>query len=41
MHGVRVTAPIPIEDGDEIRLGSVTFTFRTLQVPGSTDTMRA
>lgn len=41
VRGVRVTAPVPIEDGDEIRLGSVTFTFRTLRVPGSTDTMRA
>jgi DNA-binding winged helix-turn-helix (wHTH) protein len=40
VRGVRVTTPVPLEDGDEIRLGSITLFFRTLQDPGSTETMR-
>jgi DNA-binding winged helix-turn-helix (wHTH) protein len=40
VRGVRVTSPVRIEDGDEIRLGSITLRFRTLRDPGSTATMR-
>lgn len=34
----RVTAPRLLEDGDQVRLGSVVITFRVPQVPGPTET---
>lgn len=37
-RGARVEAPLPIADGDEIRLGSVPMTFRVFPLSGSTDT---
>jgi hypothetical protein len=30
---------VRIEDGDEVRLGNVTLTFRNLNAPGSTKTI--
>ena len=41
VNGVRVTTVVSIEDGDEIRLGSVVMRFRNLLVPGSTVTLRS
>ncbi len=38
LRGARVEAPLPIADGDEIRLGSVPMTFRVFPLSGSTDT---
>ena len=35
---VRVSAPVPLEDGAEIRLGSLRVTFRWTLVQQSTDT---
>jgi DNA-binding winged helix-turn-helix (wHTH) protein len=37
----RVTAPYPLTDGDQIRLGPVVITFRIPPPVGSTDTVRA
>ena len=34
----RVTAPRPLVDGDQVRLGSVVITFRIPQLPGPTET---
>ena len=38
LRGERITAPTPLVDGDQIRLGSVVITFRVPPPPGSTDT---
>jgi DNA-binding winged helix-turn-helix (wHTH) protein len=38
LHGARLTAPSPLSDGDEIRLGSVVVTFRRVRASASTDT---
>ncbi len=38
LRGSRVEAPLPIADGDEVRLGSVAMTFRAFPLSGSTDT---
>jgi DNA-binding winged helix-turn-helix (wHTH) protein len=37
-RGAKLEAPLPIADGDEIRLGSVPMTFRVFPLSGSTDT---
>jgi DNA-binding winged helix-turn-helix (wHTH) protein len=37
----RVAAPTPIVDGDQIRVGSLLFTFRTPLPGGSTETVRS
>ena len=34
----RVTAPLRLADGDQVRLGSVVITFRVPQLPGPTET---
>jgi DNA-binding winged helix-turn-helix (wHTH) protein len=36
VNGTKVSTPAAIEDGDELRLGTVTLTFRNLNAPGST-----
>jgi DNA-binding winged helix-turn-helix (wHTH) protein len=41
LHGVRISAPAPLVDGDEIRLGSMPVTIRLLQAAGSTVTQRS
>jgi DNA-binding winged helix-turn-helix (wHTH) protein len=41
LRGRRVTAPSPLCDGDQIRLGSVVITFRIPAPGGSTETARA
>jgi DNA-binding winged helix-turn-helix (wHTH) protein len=41
LHGQPVTAPSPLCDGDQIRLGSVVITFRIPTPGGSTETVRA
>lgn len=41
VQGRRVTAPAPLADGDQIRLGPVVITFRIPAPPGSTDTVPA
>ena len=38
LHDDRVTAPTPLADGDQVRLGSVLFTFRLARGVDSTDT---
>ena len=38
VRGQRVTAPLPLADGDQIRLGSVVVTFRIPPPAGSTQT---
>jgi DNA-binding winged helix-turn-helix (wHTH) protein len=38
VKGQRVAAPVSLEDGDEVRLGTVTLVFRNLNAPGSTMT---
>jgi DNA-binding winged helix-turn-helix (wHTH) protein len=38
VSGVRVVAPVHLEDGDEVRLGSVTLVFHDLNAPGRTVT---
>jgi DNA-binding winged helix-turn-helix (wHTH) protein len=38
LRGARVEAPLPLADGDELRLGSVPMTFRVFPLSGSTDT---
>lgn len=35
----RVTAPTPVVEGDQVRIGSLLFTFRPSQVAGSTETL--
>ncbi len=35
----RVTGPVPIHDGDRLKLGSVVLTFRSLATPASTATV--
>jgi DNA-binding winged helix-turn-helix (wHTH) protein len=40
VRGERVTAPTPLADGDQIRLGSIVITFRIPPPPGSTETAR-
>ena len=37
LGGVRLDAPVPLTDGDEIRLGPVTVTFRIRRSPPSTE----
>jgi DNA-binding winged helix-turn-helix (wHTH) protein len=41
LHGERLTAPSPLTDGDEIRLGSVLVKFRRLVPGASTDTLHS
>jgi len=41
VRGQRVTAPSPLCDGDQIRLGSVVISFRIPAPSGSTETVRA
>jgi DNA-binding winged helix-turn-helix (wHTH) protein len=38
VSGVRISGAHPLADGDEIRIGSVTLTFRTFPLSGSTAT---
>ena len=38
VNGARVDGPARLEDGDEVRLGTITLTFRNLKAPGSTVT---
>jgi DNA-binding winged helix-turn-helix (wHTH) protein len=39
LRGVRLdSAPVPLEDGDELRLGSIRVKFRVVGAEGSTDT---
>lgn len=38
VSGERVAAPVNLEDGDEVRLGSVTLVFHDLNAPGRTVT---
>jgi pSer/pThr/pTyr-binding forkhead associated (FHA) protein len=40
VEGRKVTTPVPLEDGAEVRVGSVTMTFRTLDALPSTLTQR-
>jgi len=40
LKGVRLTAPVPLADGDEIWLGQVPLTFRVLAAGGPTRTAR-
>jgi DNA-binding winged helix-turn-helix (wHTH) protein len=40
LRGERLTTPLPLTDGDEIRLGSVPLKFRMLGASGSTQTQR-
>ena len=37
----RVTAPTPVVEGDQVRVGSLLFTFRPSQVAGSTETVHS
>jgi DNA-binding winged helix-turn-helix (wHTH) protein len=41
LHGERISAPAPLADGDEIRLGSMPVTIRLLKTAGSTVTQRS
>jgi predicted component of type VI protein secretion system len=41
LHGERLSAPAPLVDGDEIRLGSMPVTIRLLKAAGSTVTQRS
>jgi len=38
LRGARVTSPISVEDGDEIRIGTVSMTFRRFEPGGATRT---
>lgn len=38
LRGQRVTAPVQLADGDEIRIGAFVLTFRTVSATGSTET---
>jgi DNA-binding winged helix-turn-helix (wHTH) protein len=38
LRGQAVTSPMPLADGDQIRIGAFELTFRTLAAPGSTET---
>ena len=38
LRGEKLTEPAPLSDGDEIRLGSVSMTFRVFTLPDSTET---
>jgi DNA-binding winged helix-turn-helix (wHTH) protein len=40
VRGERLTQTTPIEDGDEIRFGSITVTFRSLLAPNATRTTK-
>jgi pSer/pThr/pTyr-binding forkhead associated (FHA) protein len=37
----RVTSPTPVVDGNQVRIGSLLFTFRLPQPAGSTETLSA
>jgi DNA-binding winged helix-turn-helix (wHTH) protein len=39
VNGARVEGRVGLEDGDEVRLGTITLTFRNLNAPGSTVTV--
>jgi DNA-binding winged helix-turn-helix (wHTH) protein len=39
LNGNRVTTPVPLTDGDEIRLGTIVLTFRTASHMSPTETM--
>ncbi len=41
VNGRRVTEPVALKDGDQIEVGSVTMTYRTLDTLPSTVTRRA
>lgn len=41
LRGQRITSPLPIADGDQIRLGSVVLTFRIPRDVNSTETVRS
>ena len=41
LHGLRLTHPSPLRDGDEIRVGSVELRFCRYEAGGSTETLRA
>jgi hypothetical protein len=41
VHGTRLATSVPLVDGDEVRLGSVTVRFRQLEPSVSTETQRA
>jgi len=38
VNGVRLTAPVALRDGDELRVGSVPMTLKIHDKPGSTET---
>ena len=38
VRGQRVTSPVQLADGDEIRIGIFVLTFRTVSATGSTET---
>lgn len=40
VNGRKVEGSVHLEDGDEVRLGTITLTFRNLKAPGSTATVR-
>ena len=40
LRGQAVTSPTPLVDGDQIRIGALELTFRTLAAPKSTETQR-
>jgi hypothetical protein len=40
VNGAKVEGVVRLEDGDEVRLGTITLTFRNLNAPGSTVTAR-
>jgi DNA-binding winged helix-turn-helix (wHTH) protein len=39
VNDIRVTGPTPITDGDQVRIGSLVFTFRAALPSGSTETL--
>jgi DNA-binding winged helix-turn-helix (wHTH) protein len=40
LHGKKLTGPVPLKDGDEIRLGSIRITYRRFEAADSTVTAR-
>jgi pSer/pThr/pTyr-binding forkhead associated (FHA) protein len=38
LHGERLESPARLQDGDELRLGSIRIKFRVVGAEGSTDT---
>lgn len=40
LRGKKLTGPVPLKDGDEIRLGSIRMTYRRFEAGDSTATGR-